>query len=146
MSYLLDTNVISELTRAKPDKNVLAWFEDIPSEALYLSVLSLGEIRKGAEKILDPHRREKIRLWLEHELPAWFENRILPIDHAIADRWGRLQQVMQRPIPAIDSLLAATALQHDLRLVTRNVADFQYPELLVIDPWGVGVKAFVQQR
>jgi predicted nucleic acid-binding protein len=135
MSYLLDTNVISELVRSKADKKVLEWFQKIPPEALYISVLTLGEIRKGVEACKDRKRKERLRLWLEIDLPEWFGNRILLIDHLIADRWGRLQNEMKKPIPAIDSLIAATALHHDLRLVTRNNKDFDYPALQVINPW-----------
>src|SRR5689334_10471500 len=109
MSYLLDTNVISELVRPKPNKNVLAWFKDIPNEALHLSVLSLGEIRKGIETLRDHDRKEKLRLWLENDLPHWFRDRLLNINQQVADRWGRLQFEMKRSIPAIDSLIAATA-------------------------------------
>lgn len=136
MSYLLDTNVISELVRPKPAKAVLAWFENIPSEALHISVLTLGEIRKGVEQMPDGARREKLRLWLEHDLAGWFETRVLPVDIQVADRWGRLVAQMGRPVPSIDSLLAATALHHELRLVTRNQKDFDYPGLEVINPWG----------
>lgn len=136
MSYLLDTNVISELVRPKPAKAVLAWFENIPSEALHISVLTLGEIRKGIENMPDGARREKLRLWLEHELAGWFDTRVLPVDIPVADRWGRLLAQIGRPVPSIDSLLAATALHHELRLVTRNQKDFDYPGLEVINPWG----------
>jgi hypothetical protein len=136
MSYLLDTNVISELVRPKPSKAVLAWFENIPSEALHISVLTLGEIRKGVEHMPDGARREKLRLWLEHELADWFGTRILPVDLPMAGRWGRLIAQMGRPVPSIDSLLAATALHHELRLVTRNQKDFDYPGLEVVNPWG----------
>ena len=135
MSYLLDTNVISELVRPKPAKSVLVWFENIPSEALHISVLTLGEIRKGVEYMPDGARREKLRLWLEHELADWFGARVLPVDIPVADRWGRLLALMGRPVPTIDSLLAATALHHELRLVTRNQKDFDYPGLEVINPW-----------
>jgi predicted nucleic acid-binding protein len=135
MSYLLDTNVISELVRPKPAKAVLAWFENIPSEALHISVLTLGEIRKGVEQMPDGARREKLRLWLEHDLAGWFETRVLPIDIQVADCWGRLIAQMRRPVPSIDSLLAATALHHELRLVTRNQKDFDYSGLEVINPW-----------
>ena len=135
MSYLLDTNVISELVRAKPAKAVLAWFDNIPSEALHISVLTLGEIRKGVEQIPDGARREKLRLWLEHDLADWFETRVLPVDIQVADLWGRLIAQMGRPVPSIDSLLAATALHHELRLVTRNQKDFDYPGLEIINPW-----------
>ncbi|MEK6731786.1 MAG: type II toxin-antitoxin system VapC family toxin [Pseudomonadota bacterium] len=128
-------NVLSELVRKKPSQKVLAWFDNIPNEALYLSVLSLGEIRKGIEMLKPSKRKEKLKIWLEHELPNWFDERIIPIDQPIADRWGRLLNEMQRPLPAIDSLLAATALRYDLRLVTRNEHDFVFPGLDIINPW-----------
>jgi len=136
MSYLLDTKVISELVRPMPALPWLAWFENIPSEALHISVLTLGEIRKGVEQMPDSARREKLRLWLEHELVDWFGARILPVDIPVADRWGRLIAQMGRPVPSIDSLLAATALHYELRLVTRNQKDFDYPGLEVVNPWG----------
>ncbi len=135
MSYLLDTNVISELVRAKPEQSVVAWFESVPNTALFLSALTLGEIRKGVEQLKNSVRKEKLRIWLEVELIEWFDKRILTIDAAIADRWGRLQAEMERTIPAIDSLIAATALHYDLRLVTRNKRDFNYPNLQIISPW-----------
>jgi len=135
MSYLLDTNVISELVRPKPDKAVIKWFKEVPEQALHLSVLTLGEIRKGIEKLNDIKRKEKLIIWLEIDLPDRFENRILPVDHFVAERWGRLLSSVKRTLPAIDSLIAATALSNDLRLVTRNVKDFQLPELQVICPW-----------
>ncbi|MDA8171667.1 MAG: type II toxin-antitoxin system VapC family toxin [Nitrospiraceae bacterium] len=135
MSYLLDTNVVSETIRRQPNKLVIGWLEQIPAEALFVSVLTIGEIRKGVEGLADKKRREKLRLWLEHELPAWFEGRVLPVDLAVAERWGRLLAQAGRPVPTIDSLLAATALHCDLRLVTRNAGDFDYPGLEVINPW-----------
>ena len=88
MSYLLDTNIISETIRRNPNKAVIAWLDRIPGEAFFVSVLTLGEIRKGIEALADWKRREKLRLWLEHELSAWFEDRVLPVDLAVADRWG----------------------------------------------------------
>lgn len=135
MSYLLDTNVVSELTRRKPDTQVKAWFKSVPSSALHLSVLSLGEIRKGIEMLADTRRKELLRLWLEHDLPGWFEDRLLPVDAEICDSWGRLLAAAGRPLPAIDSLLAATALHHELRIVTRNTVDFQFNGMETIDPW-----------
>lgn len=135
MSYLLDTNVVSETIRRQQNKLVIGWLEQIPGEALFVSVLTLGELRKGIETLADKKRREKLRLWLEHELPAWFEERVLPVDLAVAERWGRLLAEVSRPVPAIDSLLAATALHYELRLVTRNTGDFDYPGLEVINPW-----------
>ena len=136
MSYLLDTNIVSETIRRNPNKTLISWLDQIPGEALFVSVLTLGEIRKGVETLADRKRREKLRLWLEHELPTWFEDRVLPVDLAVADRWGRLLAEVGRPVPTIDSLLAATALHHELRLVTRNAKDFDYPGLDVINPFG----------
>jgi len=138
MSYLIDTNVVSELTRPEPAPSVAAWFEEIADEALYLSVLTLGELRRGVEKLPVSKRKEKLRYWLEHELPEWFGNRLLPVDAAVADAWGRLQAIAERTRPAIDSLLASTALHHHLRLVTRNTADFGIKGLETVNPWVSG--------
>lgn len=136
MSYLLDTNVLSELRRRQPDACVAAWFAERPPSTLYLSVLTLGEIRKGVEAIGDPTRRLGLLDWLETELPAYFTGRVLDVDAGVADRWGRLMAQAGRPLPAIDSLLAATAVQHGLILVTRNVRDVQgLPGLTVVNPW-----------
>jgi hypothetical protein len=135
MSYLLDTNVVSETIRRRQNDLVIKWLKAVPPEALFVSVLTLGKIRRGIEGLTDQRRKEKLRLWLEHELPAWFEGRVLTIDLAIADRWGRLLAEVGRLVPTVDSLLAATALHHDLRLVTRNAKDFGYPGLEVINPW-----------
>jgi toxin FitB len=135
VSYLVDTNVVSELTRPKPAPAVAAWFEEVADEALHLSVLTLGELRRGVEKLPPGKRKEKLRYWLEQELPGWFGARLLPIDAAVADTWGRLQASAERTLPAVDSLLAATALHHHLRLVTRNTMDFKVAGLETINPW-----------
>jgi len=135
MSYLLDTNVLCELIKPKPSKRVIFWFQDTPSELLYISVLTVGEIRKGVEKLGSCKRQTKLNNWLEYDIPNWFENRILTVDHGVADRWGRLQHEVKRPLPAIDSIIAASALHHDLRIVTRNTKDYNYSNLSVIDPW-----------
>lgn len=135
MGYLLDTNVLSELRRRTPNPQVRQWFADRPASTLYLSVLTLGEIRKGIEGLSDPVRRLPLIDWLETELPAFFAGRILPVDVRVADGWGRLVAQAGRPVPAIDSLLAATAVVHGLTLVTRNVRDVQGLAVPVIDPW-----------
>ena len=135
MSYLLDTNVLSELRRKLPNPRVVHWFSQRPATTLYLSVLTLGEIRKGIEVLPDPARRLTLLDWLETRLPAFFAGRILPIDAAVADRWGRMVAQAGRPVPAIDSLLAATAEQHSLTLVTRNLRDVKGLAVQVINPW-----------
>lgn len=135
MSYLIDTNVLSELRRKNPNPGVVSWFTQRPAATLYLSVLTLGEIRKGIEGLGDDERRMALLDWLETDLPAFFTGRILPVDAQVADRWGRLIAAAGRPLPAIDSLLAATALAHDLVLVTRNSRDFSGLPLQLMNPW-----------
>ncbi len=135
MSYLIDTNAISELRRKQPDANVVAWFARCAPQSLFLSVLTLGEIRKGIERLEDTKRRQILVEWLRVELPTFFLGRVLNVDASVADRWGRLQNDAGRPLPAIDGLLAATALQHDLTLVTRNVKDFKDLNLRLVNPW-----------
>ncbi len=135
MSYLIDTNVLSELRRKQPQAQVVAWFAARPRQSLYLSVLTLGEIRKGVERLADPVRQQPLLDWLEVELPNYFLGRIVAVDAHTADRWGRLLAGAGRPLPAIDSLLAATALQHDLTMVTRNTADFAGLGVPLINPW-----------
>jgi toxin FitB len=135
LSYLIDTNVLSELRRREPDAGVVDWFSARPATTLYLSVLTLGELRKGVEALPTCERRLRLMDWLEVDLPAFFSGRVLMFDLPVADRWGRLQAEAGRPLPAIDRLLAATALQHGLSLVTRNSRDFAYPGLDVLNPW-----------
>ncbi len=135
MTYLLDTNVVSELQRAKPASAVLRWLDHAPYQSIYLSALTHGELRQGVERLAEGERKEQLRRWLESDVPAWFGNRFLPVTTAIADRWGRLVAESRRPLPTVDALLAATALHHDLRLVTRNVSDFRFPGLTVLNPW-----------
>lgn len=135
MSYLLDTNVLSELRRKSPDPHVVAWMEQRPALSLYLSVLTMGEIRRGVENVTDLPRRQALQDWLENDLPAFFAGRILPITDRVADCWGRLLAEAGRPLPAVDSLLAATAVTHRLTLVTRNVKDFNGIAVHIVNPW-----------
>ncbi|MGE3297885.1 MAG: type II toxin-antitoxin system VapC family toxin [Porticoccaceae bacterium] len=135
MSYLIDTNVLSELRRRDPDAKLVRWISERPATTLYLSVLTLGELRKGIEGLSEGERKRRLLDWLEIELPAFFAGRILPVDIRVADRWGRLVAQAGRPLPAIDSLLAATALTHGLTLITRNLKDFQHPDPPVLNPW-----------
>lgn len=137
MSYLIDTNVLSELRRKQPEPKVVVWMQSRHPQSLFLSVLTLGEIRKGLERVDDAARRQSLLDWLEVDLPNYFVGRLLSIDVATADRWGRLMAQAGRPLPAIDALLAATALRHDLTLVTRNTRDFLGFGLELINPWEI---------
>lgn len=135
--FLLDTNVISELVRPKPEPKVKAWVAATDEDLLYLSVLTLGEIRKGIAALKDASRRVRLEAWLDGDLAVRFAGRILAIDRAVADRWGRLaaQAGSKSPLPVIDGLLAATALHHNLTLVTRNTNDVAETGVPVFNPW-----------
>jgi predicted nucleic acid-binding protein len=135
--YLLDTNIISETTKKSPDKNVIAWLSSIDSHTLFLSALTLGEIRKGVEKLFDQHKKQTITQWLEIDLVGLFYGRIINIDASIADKWGYISALAN--IPAIDGLIAASALVHNYKLVTRNIKDFAgITGLEIINPWEIG--------
>ena len=135
MSYLLDTNVLSELRRKTPNPAVSVWFATRPATSLYLSVLTLGELRKGIDGVKDAERRLALSDWLHTDMSMFFMGRVLSIDEHVADRWGQLVAAAGRPLPAIDSLLAATALVHGLSMVTRNAKGFEGLGLEVINPW-----------
>ena len=135
MSYLIDTNVLSELRRKLPHPGVSAWFAQRPASSLYMSVLTLGELRKGIDGLNDEDRKLALPDWLHTELSMFFLGRVLSIDEQVADRWGQLVAAAGRPLPAIDSLLAVTALVHGLTVVTRNAKDFEGLGLAVINPW-----------
>ena len=134
MSFLVDTCALSELTKQKPSPRVSDWFDAAAPESLFISVLTLGEVRKGIERLGDGRRRARITMWLETELPSWFENRILPVDADVADEWGRLAARL-RNLPAIDGLIAATALRRRLTVVTRNESDFAATGVDLLNPW-----------
>ena len=138
--FLLDTNCISEAVRVNPEPRVLAWIEAADESLLYLSVLTLGEIRKGVAALSPGRRRTKLETWLELELRARFSGRILSIDAEVADRWGLLAAAARRQgkaLSVIDGLLAATALHHILTIVSRNVSDFANLPVAVVNPWKV---------
>ena len=134
--FLLDTNVISELVKAKPEPRVAGWIENIDESLLYLSVLTLGEIREGITSLRDGARRLSLEAWLDRDLALRFSDRIISIDLDVADRWGRIAgNARKKPLPVIDGLLAATALHCDLTLVTRNIADIAGSGVAVFNPW-----------
>jgi len=137
MTYLIDTNVLSELRRKEPNAGVAEWFSQRPATTLFVSVLTLGEIRKGIDMLPDSDRKFALLDWLEVDLPSFFIGRILTVELSVADRWGRLIARAGHPTPAIDSLLAATAIHHGLKLVTRNARDFEFAGLEVINPWKI---------
>lgn len=136
--FLLDTNIISELVRPRPEPRVTAWIESTDENLLYLSVLTLGEIRKSISSLPDVARRTAIERWLENDLVFRFSGRILPIDLAVADRWGRISgtaAARKSPLPVIDGLLAATALQHELTLVSRDTRHAAQTGVTAFNPW-----------
>ena len=137
--FLLDTNVISEVIRKRPEATVLKWLDSTDEDLLLLSVLTLGEIRKGVAALRTGSRRASLEAWLDRELPARFAGRILPVDEAVADQWGILAAsaaARGRPLPVVDGLLAATALHHSLILVTRNDRHLADTGVPVLNPWG----------
>lgn len=138
----LDTCVVSELARPAPDPRVLAWLHSVDDDALRLSVLTLGEIKKGADRLEDGPRKVRVEAWLD-ELCATFASRILPVDEAVALRWGAISAACRRAgrvRPPIDSLLAATAVCRHLKLATRNVADFEGTGAVTVNPWEAAVR------
>jgi predicted nucleic acid-binding protein len=135
MGYLVDTNILSELRkRERGDARVAAWLATVPPDELFVSVLSLGEIRRGIELIRrrDPASARALDKWL-NGLEAHYADRILPISPAIADRWGRLSP--DQPLPVTDGLLAATGIEHKLTIVTRNVDDFRRSGVNTLNPF-----------
>jgi predicted nucleic acid-binding protein len=136
--FLLDTNVISELVKPKPEPRVTQWVENTDETLLHLSVLTLGEIRKGIASLPQSARRAVLETWLSHDLVLRFSGRILPIDEQVADRWGRIAgsaAAKKSPLPVIDGLFAATAQHHNLILVTRNTRDIVATGVTPFDPW-----------
>lgn len=138
MNYLLDTNVISELVAKQPSQKVMDWIDTIPDERIYLSVVTIGELKKGIEKLPAAQRKELLRDWLNEELLVRFAGRILPIDTAVMLIWGQFTATLEqrgRKLPAMDSLIAALALKSGFTLVTRNEADFFDTGVTVLNPW-----------
>lgn len=138
MSFLLDTCVISELVARQPNPAVLQWVDSVDENMLFLSAITIGEIKRGIEKLPDSKRKSVLQAWLEDDLLIRFRERILPIDTAVMLIWGQLAadlEMQGRPMPAIDSLIAATCLEGKLDLVTRNEGDFVNSGVTVINPW-----------
>jgi predicted nucleic acid-binding protein len=138
LSYLLDTCVVSEFVKPKPDKNVLSWLNSMDAERIYLSVVTLGEVQQGISNLPRSNRRAELEEWLNEQLTAQFAGRILALDAATFITWGQLIAPLKqqgRTMSVMDSLIAATAVHHRMTLVTRNVSDFQHVELGIFNPW-----------
>lgn len=138
MSYLVDTNIISEATKPQPDIRVESWLAAQSNDSLFLSVITVGEIRLGL-LLLDAGKKKRTLLrWLNEEINSVFADRILPVDIAVIERWAELQATAEkagRRLPTMDSLLAATALAHGLTIATRNIADFEGAGVPLLNPW-----------
>ncbi|HSK75309.1 MAG TPA: type II toxin-antitoxin system VapC family toxin [Thermoanaerobaculia bacterium] len=138
MSYLLDTCVISELASKRPQPDVVQWIDSVDPESVYLSVITIGEIRKGIEKLEASKRKETLQAWLQDELLVRFKDRLAVLDTGVLLEWGTLMGRLEKrgkPMPAVDSLIAATALHRHLILVTRNEDDFLNAGVRLLNPW-----------
>jgi predicted nucleic acid-binding protein len=141
MSFLLDTNVVSESTKPRPNPGVVAWLAAVDEDDVFLSVITLTELRYGVERLAQGRRRKQLDRWLQQDLPLRFEGRILPIDALVADTCGKLvarTESLGRPIEARDAFIAATAQVHQLTLVTRNVSHFETTVKSILTPWSEG--------
>lgn len=137
MTYLLDTCVVSELVKPGPDETMVAWMARVPDEACHLSVITVGELAKGAARLPPSAKRVRLERWIG-ELISQYGVRIIPVDASVARRWGRLSgELSRKGITTLvgDGLIAATALVHGLKLATRNIADFKPFGVEIVDPW-----------
>lgn len=138
MNFLLDTDVLSEAMRKQPDPRVLDWIGAQIEESLFISAITVGELRRGALVLGDGKKRKALLRWIETGIKAEFAGRILPVDSVVMERWADLQASTAkagRRLPVMDSLLAATARAHDLTLATRNIPDFEAADVALLDPW-----------
>jgi toxin FitB len=137
VNFLLDTNAVWEWVKPQPNSGLIAWMESADEDRVFLSVISLAELRYGVDRMTSGKRRQRLERWLRNELPLRFEGRVLPVGAEIADAWGKVvsrSEAAGRPISAMDAFLAATAEFHRLTLVTRNVSDFFMLDA-VLNPW-----------
>lgn len=138
MKYLLDTCVISELVAKKPNPKVVEFVDSLDSDDVYLSVITIGEIAKGVEKLAKSKRKQELHSWLKEDLLVRFDGKIIPLDTDVLTEWGILiarTESTGLTLPAVDSLIAATALTHKLILVTRNSEDFDGTAVEIFNPW-----------
>jgi toxin FitB len=138
VKFLVDTNVVSEWVKPRPNEGVVAWMDEVDEDRVFISVVSLAELRHGVERMPSGARRRRLDEWLKEELPMRFEGRVLLIDRAVAEAWGRIVarcETAGRPISTMDGFIAATAEAHRLVLVTRNVSDFESSVKEIVNPW-----------
>ena len=138
MNYLLDTCLISELAKAKPNGRVVDWVLGENETSFYISVLTFGELHKGVEKLPESKKKKELRNWIESALKNRFQNRIIGIDMSVSILWGKIQSFTERkgkPMQAIDSLIAATGIAYNLTVVTRNVSDMEQSGVKLLNPW-----------
>ncbi|NMC52610.1 MAG: type II toxin-antitoxin system VapC family toxin [Chloroflexi bacterium] len=138
MNYLLDTCVLSEFTRRKPEEKVVRWLERVEETRLFLSAITIGEIQRGVARLPESTRKTELLAWMNNGLLERFRSRILPLDEQTLFLWGSLTaraELAGQPMPVMDSLIAASALQHNLILVTRNVTDFMPCGVQLFNPW-----------
>jgi predicted nucleic acid-binding protein len=138
VSFLLDTNAVSEWIKPQPNRGLIAWMEGVDEDRVFISAVTLAEFRYGVDRLPAGAKRKRLDLWLREELPSRFEARILSIDGAVADTCGKIVarcELAGRSIEAMDAFIAATAEVHNLTLVTRNVSDFTVSLKSVLDPW-----------
>jgi toxin FitB len=141
VSFLLDTNLVSEWVKVRPNPGVLAWLSEADEDRLFLSVVTLAELRHGVERLPDGVRRRRLDAWVRDDLRARFAGRIIPVDDHTAEAWGVIvaaSEAVGRPPTAMDALLAATAKVHGLSLVTRNTGDFERLGVPLVNPWTNG--------
>jgi predicted nucleic acid-binding protein len=140
VNFLLDTNVVSEAMRKQPSARILNWIAAQIEESLFISAITVGELRRGSLVLGDAKKRKALLHWIETGIKAEFAGRILPVDTAVMERWADLEASTVktgRRLPVMHSLLAATALAHDLTLATRNIPDFEVAGVALLDPWQV---------
>lgn len=138
MNFLLDTNVVSEWVKPRPNPGVVAWLSCVDEDRVFLSVITLTELRYGIERMMSGERRKRLTEWLEQEVPQRFDKRILKVDLMVADACGKLvasAEAHGRRMEAMDALIAATVIVHGLSLVTRDVSHFQFAIQAIVAPW-----------
>ena len=136
--FLVDTNVISEFTKPLPDSRIIHWLDAADPNSLFVSVVTFGEIRLGIEDLPTGKRRTALEEWVQHGLPSWFDSHLLPVTKAVADCWGRITIAAKKQgfqLATADGLIAATAVEHGLIVVTRNVSDFSTCGIAIVNPW-----------